>query len=322
MWHDVAADGLGTKSVLIAASGRFEAAAHDVVAMVAHDLLREGGVLSLFTTVISVDKVGENDSPQRAALERIFRELTRIARTHRFVLYKGETAQVGELLCAETFGDVPVRFMWEGVGHGVFHLEHRVRRDELKPGQIVIALREHGFRCNGISSVRKALEHKYGGTWQSNEAAHDAVYAAAAPSLLYMRLLTDVLGWGEKAACMPIYALAHVTGGGIPGKFAEDLLFPAGLSAELDDLWKPAAIMQDCAEWRGISEEESYRAWNGGQGMLVVLDRSDVDRCLALAQEHMIEAKVCGEIVKRSTPELVIHSKYTKGEVLRYRPEK
>lgn len=162
MMLDAAADGLGTKPTITAAARRWEAAAHDLVAMVAHDLSREGGMLALLTTVVAVDGVGDVMSDKRAALTSMFTELTRLAREYHFVLYKGETAQVGEhIRCAEN-SSVPLAFMWEGVGHGVYDTRRRIHVEELRPGQVVVALREHGFRCNGISSVRRAFLRKFG----------------------------------------------------------------------------------------------------------------------------------------------------------------
>lgn len=316
---DVAADGLGTKPVLTAASGLWEGAAHDLLAMVAHDLAREGGHLALLTTVLSVRGVGGDRSPERTALERMLRELAALAKAHRFVLYKGETAQVGKESFRELFGDVSQAFFWEGVGHGVFDARRRIQTEGLRVGQVVVALREQGFRCNGISSVRASFERKFGSDWQRNPACSAYRTQAAAPSALYLGLLDAVLGWDTNVGpVVPVYGIAHITGGGLPGKFGEDILFRHNLSAELDDLWEPPAIMEACREWRDMSEEECYRTWNSGQGMLVVIDKGDAARFLALAAEQGTEARVCGTLTKHTTPELVVHSTYTGRKTLRY----
>lgn len=321
MTLDAAADGVGTKGVLAALTDRYEAAAHDLVAMIAHDLAREGGTLALLTTILTVDRVEAEGMPGFAALERMLTELARIAREHHFALYKGETAQVGSLLSNVTYGVAPVRFMWEGVGHGVFHPSRRILREELQAGQLVIALRERGFRCNGISSVRKALELRFGPAWHASEEARPHVHAAAEPSALYLGLTDAVLGWqGQRMPLLPLYALAHITGGGIPGKFGEDILFRAGLSASLTDLWEPPEIMRHAAEWRGVSPLERYRVWNGGQGMLAVVDPTHADEFVSLAHTHDVEAKVCGELYRSTHPELLIRSQYGDAETLRYTP--
>ncbi len=86
----------------------------------------------------------------------------------------------------------------------------------------------------------------------------------------------------------------------------------ARLSAELDELWDPPAIMKLCAKWRGLSDRECYEVFNGGQGELVVFPRGEVAFFLTLAQSHGIEAKVCGCIFKTHEgrpPRLIVYSK-------------
>ncbi len=67
--------------------------------------------------------------------------------------------------------------------------------------------------------------------------------------------------------------------------------------------------MRKCAEWRELTDEEFYSTWNGGQGLLLVVDASDVDQCVTRAKDFDIEAQVCGEVTKEKTPSLTIHSK-------------
>ena len=83
---------------------------------------------------------------------------------------------------------------------------------------------------------------------------------------------------------MKVHAIIHLSGGAIKEKFAKDILFPKGLSARLDNLWEPPKIMRQCALWRNLSDEEFYETWNGGQGMLIVVDEKDVSFCLKRAR--------------------------------------
>jgi len=141
------------------------------------------------------------------------------------------------------------------------------------------------------------------------------------PSILYDRFLATANGWFDVnfEAIFKMYLIVHVTGGAIKSKFAEDILFPMGLSARLDNLWEPPKIMKDCAEWRGMSDQECYAVWNGGQGMLVVVDQADNERFIAMAKEFGIEAKVCGEITRESQPSVIIFSKFTEDKVIEYK---
>jgi phosphoribosylaminoimidazole (AIR) synthetase len=153
---------------------------------------------------------------------------------------------------------------------------------------------------------------QYGTQWWSNPDAQEDIKAAAAPSLLYDVFVNTIHGWYAKDFIpeMKLHAIVHLSGGGIKEKFGADLLKPRGFSAVLDNLYDPAVIMQKCAQWRGIGGDEFYETWNAGQGMLLVVDASDADRCVSRAKDFGIEAQVCGEIAKNDTdPTLTITSK-------------
>ena len=54
---------------------------------------------------------------------------------------------------------------WSGTMLGAYTKDKMITGSTIAAGQVIIALKENGFRCNGISSVRKALAMKYGKTW-------------------------------------------------------------------------------------------------------------------------------------------------------------
>ncbi len=190
----------------------------------------------------------------------------------------------------------------------------------------MFALRENGFRSNGLSSVRKAFAQHFnsqGSAWWVDPRAPEYIKAAAEPSVLYDKLLARANGWYDRKfkAPLKIKAIAHISGGGIPGKFAEDILFPLGLSAQLYELWEPPLVMKKCLIWHGeMTEKEAYQTWNGGQGMLVVVDRRDRAAFSRLAKAHGIEAREAGDIFTSPDPRLVIKSGYS-GDLLTYRPK-
>jgi hypothetical protein len=74
-------------------------------------------------------------------------------------------------------------------------------------------------------------------------------------------------------------------------KLAEDILFPRGLSAELDNLWDPADIMRKCAKWRGMIDEECYETWNGESILKRVGIVTESGEKVFVASEY-IEAKI------------------------------
>ena len=307
---ETSSDGLGTKSILIDAAGVQETAAYDLVAMTATDITRYGGLPLVLNNILDLVEVGTTGDGVSNAYKKLIEGLGNAAKESNIVVLKGETAQMGICIGSE-IEDSPTRFNWGATMLGAYHKDKIVIGDTLLPGQKVIALKERGFRCNGISSVRKALAMQYGKVWWSNPDAKDDTQAAAAPSVLYDVFVNTIHGWYAKdfEPEMKLHAIVHLSGGGIVEKFGNDLILKRGLSASLNNLCEPAEIMRKCAKWRGIGDEEFYEAWNGGQGMLLVVDTADADQCVLRAKDFGLEAQICGDITKESKPTLTIHSK-------------
>ena len=153
--------------------------------------------------------------------------------------------------------------------------------------------------------------------------AEGRIRAAAMPSALYDKFLADANGWTCPVS-KPRFRfrlVTHVTGGGIVGKFGEDMLFPRGLSAELTHLFPPPQIARWVAETRGMEDAECYRTFGCGNGVLVVLDAEEADGFIAMARDYGVNAKQCGIIQdsKGRVPTLTIHSEFS-GEILKYSP--
>ena len=124
--------------------------------------------------------------------------------------------------------------------------------DKIKAGDVVIALKEHGFRSNGISSVRKAFAKRFGPDRFDDPEAKAYIAQAAAPSLLYDNFLTHLNGWDtpEFEKVVDVHGIVHLSGGAFKGKFLDDMLQLNGQSAVLDNLFEMPEIMLQCAERR------------------------------------------------------------------------
>lgn len=324
--YTAAADGIGTKVTLTAAAGNYADAGRDGMAMPCGDVTRNGGVPLTFSSVLDVSTLGKPGSKTFQAAQKLLEGIRDAALDQGVVMQTGETAELGPCVGSED-PNAELKFNLSCFVLGAYHPDAMITGEHLAPGQVIVALREFGFRSNGISMVRAALRLKYGPEWWNNPAAAAAIKAAARPSVLYDRFLVHANGWNSVGFKdrIPVTCIAHITGGGIPGKFAEDLLFRAGLSAKLDGLYEPPHIMKRCAQYRGlegeaVTAETFYRTWNGGQGVLAVMDSEDVERFLDLAQDFGIAAKVCGQIFKADSPVLQIESPYH-GETVEFHPQ-
>lgn len=313
---DTAPDGVGTKVLLHDALTAHRYAAHDLLAMTIGDITRFGGLPAVFTNILNVRELGEPGSLRFNLFVGAIKELVTLSNELGIIVHKGETAEKG--VCVGT--DNPHAFApfdWEGTAIGVFHPDKMIYGDRVQVGDVVIALKEEGFRSNGISSVRKAFVRRYGEEFYIREDAQQDLGAAIAPSMLYDRMLATANGWYQEnlEPLIDMRLIAHITGGGFK-KFSE-LLRPTGLSAVLYDLFELPPIMEKCANWRGMTDQEVYDTWNGGQGMLVVVPPDAVDHFLVHAAAFDVTAKICGDITPSDETSVVVMSQYH-GEALTY----
>jgi phosphoribosylformylglycinamidine cyclo-ligase len=93
-----------------------------------------------------------------------------------------------------------------------------------------------------------------------------------------------------------LHAVAHVTGGGLPG--AVPRIVPDGLAARMDPAtWPMPSVMQLLGTLGGLGAAELRATFNGGLGMVVAMPAAAVDAALATAAAAGIGAHVAGEIV-------------------------
>ena len=315
-----AADGIGTAVIAIDATMTHCNAPQFLVAMCAGDLTRKGALPLIFFNLLDTSSLGELGSRTNRAFRTMMASLGEITKNLKLVLMGGETAELGVCVGSDN-PNATTKFNWGGFCIGVCHPDKMILGDELEDGQVLIALRDH-FRSNGWSSIRKAFVKRFGNEWFTNDEALKYMYQAVIPPTLYDNLLASANGWYQPnfEPLVRLKIIAHVTGDSLPSKLGEDLLFPRGLSAVLDDLWEPPEIMKQVAEWRGGSDREIMETWNGGQGVVVAVDEKDAGPFISLAKSYGIQAKKAGRILKEDKPTLVIHSKFS-GEVLPYGPK-
>lgn len=324
---DFPSDGVGTKVGIITEAGLHRHAGHDLVAMGASDITRWGGVPLAVSNVLDVSTLGAPGSPTYKAMAQLVLGLGEACSEQGIVLMRGETAELGPFVGSEN-PDALTKFNWAGCVVGAYHPRRVLTGRSIKPGDRVVALRENGFRSNGLSTVRKALKLRFGDNWWDHPQGRAVATRAGQPSVLYDRFLAKINGWYSPhfEPRVPVKSIVHISGGGMPSKFGKDILFPLGLSAMLDNLWLPPHIMAECAEWRRLEEgvpfadEDVYRTWNGGQGMLVVMHPREVGRFVNFAKADGVEAKEAGEIFrpgKGESPSLQIVSGFT-GNLLTF----
>jgi phosphoribosylformylglycinamidine cyclo-ligase len=96
-----------------------------------------------------------------------------------------------------------------------------------------------------------------------------------------------------------VRALAHVTGGGIPGNLVRVL--PEHVDAVVNrSTWKPQPIF-DLIQAKGrIEDSEMESTFNMGVGMFAIVSAEEADRALAFLAGRGLDAWQAGEIIEGS----------------------
>src|SRR3989344_816436 len=183
---EATADGIGTKGILIDAAKTHGLAAYDIIAMTASDVTRYGGIPLVFINIFDTNSIGSAGDEVSETYKSAIAGLGKVAKEEKIVVLKGETAQMGDALGSE-ISDSKTKLNWSGTMIGAYHKDKMITGENLAPGQVIIALKENGFRCNGISSIRGALRVKYGKEWWRNPDAKERIRQTATPSVLYSK---------------------------------------------------------------------------------------------------------------------------------------
>ncbi len=273
-------DGTGTKMELAEKLGVYESIGRDLLAMVADDAVCTGAEVLGISNTLDVPHV------DAAVIDALLGGLSRACVEQGIAITGGEIAEVP--------GGVSVP-VWNATAVGIVAKDRVVRPETIVPGDRVIALRERGCRSNGFSLIRRVLRAAAGRTWGEEE-----LRELLRPSTIYHAALLALLGRFGEPRMAPIKGLAHITGGGIPSKLRR-ILKMAGCGAALHDLWPPPPVLVDLMTAGNIEQEEAYRTFCMGNGMLAVLSPEESPRALALLHDAGIEARVAGTITREPT---------------------
>lgn len=243
-------DGVGTKLRLAIELKRHDTIGIDLVAMCANDVVVQGAEPLFFLDYFATGKL---DNTIAAAVVAGIGEGCRQAGA---ALIGGETAEMPGMYAAADYD-------LAGFCVGVVERDRIIDGSKVRPRDVVVGLASSGPHSNGYSLIRKILS--------VSQAALDQPFDGGtlgdvllAPTRIYVRALLALM------CDHAVHACAHITGGGIPGNLPRVL--PKATRAVLDaNSWPRPPIFKFLQEQGAVEEDEMYRAFNCGLGMLLVL---------------------------------------------------
>jgi len=155
-------------------------------------------------------------------------------------------------------------------------------------GDAVIGLASSGPHSNGYSLVRRILERDPGAAARDLDGVPLADRLMM-PTRLYVKSVLALI-----AAC-EVHGLAHITGGGLPGN-VERVLPPTADACITAGSWPRPAVFEWLQAMGRVADDEMYRTFNCGIGMVVVVPRADAERARRLLAAAGETVHVIGEI--------------------------
>lgn len=276
-------DGVGTKMELGERIAKHDTIAYDLFAMVCDDAAVRGAEPVLVGSVLDVNTLTDHLD----YVKQLAHGYIGAARDARVAVINGEIAELG----ARVSGHGNFNYNWSA---GVLWLadEQRILTGEhIEPGQYIVSLRERGFRSNGLSLVRRILTAQLGENWHRTDKGEEYALRILHPSRIYSAAITDMTGGVDQEPQAHVSGIAHITGGGIPGKLGRTLK-PTRYGAVLNTLFEPPRIMKEIQDRGKVAMDEAYRTWNMGNGMLVITN--EPENVITIAKTHGIDAQVAG----------------------------
>jgi phosphoribosylformylglycinamidine cyclo-ligase len=268
-------DGVGTKLKLAMELNRHDTIGIDLVAMCVNDIIVQGAEPLFFLDYYAT---GHLDIDVAADVVKGIAEGCVQAGA---ALSGGETAEMPGMYSE---GDYDLA----GFCVGVVDKDKMLDGSQVAAGDYLIGLSSSGPHSNGYSLIRKVLEVS-GASLGERIGDQNLGDALLAPTKIYVKPLLELL------QSQAVHGLAHITGGGLTENLPR--VMPAGTCAKIDSSsWNMPEVFNWLQEQGNITNEEMWRTFNCGIGMVVILPESEVAETMALMQKHGIDAWQIGQI--------------------------
>lgn len=252
------ADGVGTKLKVAIDMGVHSTVGGDLVNHCINDILVQGASPLFFLDYLAMGKLEPN------IIEQLVEGMSRSCRKAGCALIGGETAEMPGFY-------PPGEYDLAGFIVGIVERKNILTGKSVKPGDTLFALPSAGLHTNGYSLARKLVFEvaKLKPETYVAEVGNKIGAELLKPHLCYGPALKNIVarGW--------VSALAHITGGGIPGNLPRVL--PSGVKAQIDlASWPVPSIFKFLAVLGKIDTDELLQSFNMGVGMILVVPPANV----------------------------------------------
>lgn len=269
-------DGVGTKVLVAARAGIHDTVGEDLVNHCVNDILVHGAHPLAFLDYLAAGVL------EPAVAAGLVEGIARACRAHQMTLAGGETAQLPDLYAAGHYD-------LAGTIVGVVEEAQALHGDHVAAGDVLIGYASNGLHTNGYTLARRVVFDELGLDVGDPfpETSQTVAQVLLAVHRSYAAAVTPVI--------TRVHALAHITGGGIPGNLVRVL--PDGCEALVDaGAWEWPPLFRVLMRAGKVSLAEMRDVFNLGVGMIAVTPRGDVEAVIAAAARVGVPAWVIGDI--------------------------
>lgn len=267
-------DGVGTKLRIALDVKKYNSIGIDCFAMCANDILCHGAKPLFFLDYLACGKLDADIAA------KIVDGIVRACKETGTALIGGETAEMPGMY---SIGDYDVA----GFCVGAVEEDEIIDGSKIKAGDVILGLASSGFHSNGYSLIRNIFTD-----FHEDFQGKPIYETLLTPTRLYQNLINEI-----QQQCT-INGIAHITGGGLIENVPR--IIPNGLSARIntEEIIIPE-IIQELQKRSGIASEELFGTFNMGVGMVVIIDKKDVNIVKQTLTEPVMEL---GVIEKGTNP--------------------
>lgn len=257
-------DGVGTKLKIAFAMDRHDTIGQDLVAMCADDIVVQGARPLFFLDYFATGTL----SPETGAA--VIKGIAAACQKVGCALIGGETAELPGLYAAGEYD-------LAGFAVGVVEREDLIDGSAVVEGDVLLGLGASGLHSNGYSLARRVLLEAAALPLDQYvaELGRTVGEELLEPTRLYAADLVAMFDAGLKP-----HGISHITGGGWPGNI--NRVMPDGLCAVCDRGAVPVLPIFDLIQkLGGVAEDEMYKTFNMGLGMVVVVPAEHADEFIS-----------------------------------------
>lgn len=288
-------DGVGTKLKLAQEMDCHNTVGIDLVAMCVNDVLTSGAEPLFFLDYLATGKLNSEQ------LAGVVAGISEGCQQSGCALLGGETAEMPGFY-------LPGEYDLAGFCVGIAEKSRLLDGSHVRIGDRAIGLASQGVHSNGFSLVRKIVaecpfswqdcpwENVIGsnqlGTYQPELLADTTLGdVLLTPTQIYVKPVLAALRSG-----LPIHAMAHITGGGLPENLPRCL--GPNQSVQLDrQSWQIPPIFHWLAAAGDVSPTAMFNTFNMGIGFVLIAPPDRTQEMVNWFHSHQIAANVIGEVV-------------------------